>query len=358
MESFIRLTSTVAPDFNVLFLAAGDLLVKLNPYLNEFIFTGVGYPPNTLLFYLFFNLLPYQIGQNVFLLISFLSLILSIYISFRVLKSKPTLLLFSTYLLLIVFSFPSKFTFGMGQNNFVVLALLLLSFWFFVKKKDMLSGLFLGLVVSFKTVFVFFLLFYLLKKRWKLLLSALFTIIVLVILTGEVFGWHLYNFYFLKVVPPLLNLEGREIYYNQGLMGFISRLTLDLNIRKYLAFSLSVILVFISSLFSLNIKNRNIQFSLFITSLVIIDTLSWQHHFVWLIFPFIVIAQKLFERKNIFEIILLVLSYVLISWNFKIYPDFSFLNPLVLSHVFIGAIILYFLELKILLDKRKNRRNL
>lgn len=349
MESFIRLTSTVAPDFNVLFLAAGDLLKKLNPYLNSFIFTGVGYPPNTLLFYLFFNHWPYQIAQNMFLVISFLSLIFSIWISFKILKIKPSLLLFSTYLLLIVLCFPSKFTFGMGQNNFIALTLLLLSFWFFIKKKDILSGLFLGLVVSFKTIFIFFLFFYLLKRKWKILLSGLFTIFLLVILTGEVFGWHLYSFYFFKVIPPLLNLEGREIYYNQGLTGFISRMTYDLNLRKYLTYFVSIVIIAISTLLSMKKKdNNNLQFSLFITTLVIVDSLSWQHHFVWLLFPFMVIAQKLFERKRISEIILLTLSYTLISWNFKVYPDFSLLNPFVMSHVFIGTILLYVLNIKLL----------
>ncbi|MFH1971111.1 MAG: glycosyltransferase family 87 protein [Patescibacteria group bacterium] len=345
MESLARLFSTVAPDFNVMYLSTKDLLTMLNPYLNQDIFTGVGYPPNTLLFYSFLTLFPYQISQNIFFVISFFCLIFSIWISLKLTKKHFSIYSFVIYLLLIILSFPTKFTFGMGQNNFIALALLLLSFWFFSKGKDLLSGLFLGLVVSYKTVFLLFPLFFLLKRKWKVLFYSLITIAFLAFLTGEIFGWHLYKYYFLNVIPPLLNLEGREIYYNQGLLGFISRITSNLQLRKYLTFFISIIFVGINSLMCINKKDKNLQFSLFITSLVIIDTLSWQHHFVWLIFPFIVISQKLLEQKNKMGILLLIFSYFLVSWNFKTLPNYPVFNYLISSHVFVGSLLLYILNL-------------
>ena len=56
VRSVYKIAISLAPDFNVLWLAAADLPVGKNPYLNPQIFTGVGYPPNTLLFFISLSL--------------------------------------------------------------------------------------------------------------------------------------------------------------------------------------------------------------------------------------------------------------------------------------------------------------
>ncbi|EKE06134.1 MAG: hypothetical protein ACD_19C00079G0039 [uncultured bacterium] len=70
VNSIIRLFTIIAPDFQVLWLAAKDLTTTNNPYLNTQIFTGVGYPPISLLFYLPLTNLNYMVAQNIFTAIS------------------------------------------------------------------------------------------------------------------------------------------------------------------------------------------------------------------------------------------------------------------------------------------------
>lgn len=351
-SSILKIVSTQAPDFRVLFLAAKDLPSGLNPYLNPEIFTGVGYPPNTLLFYLPLIIFPYIQAQAIFVFLSFASTVAVVCMSLKIGKGKVPMTWFMGALSLTLLSFPTKFTLGMGQNNTIAFLILLLSFFFYKKGKDLWSGILLGLAASFKTVFGFFFLFYLLKKRWKLVLWGVVTVVSFVLATGFLFDFGLYKFYVEKVIPPLLNFGGREIYYNQGLTGFVSRLTESVSVRRNLHLILSALLVFVSSLLTLKRGEDVLNFSLFIITLLLIDTLSWQHHFIWLIFPFIVIALRLAKKKDLYLWTILIISYFLVSWNFKnpeIYPT------ILLSNTFYGASILYLMNVYLLKGKRQGR---
>lgn len=335
----------ITPDFQVLYLAAKDFLSGLNFYQNKEIFTGVGYPPTTLLFYLPFTIFQYNLAQTIFFALNLALVVATIYLSFKIVNQKPKTWHFLLALCLTLISFPTKFTLGMGQNNLVSLSLILISFYAHKREKNSWAGIFLGLAISLKTIFGFFLIFYLIKKKYKLLVYVIITITVLFLISILIGGIGFYGYYFEKIIPPLLNLTGREIYYNQGLMGFISRLVQDNNLRKIIWEMISFILIAIASFKTLKTKNENLAFSLFIICLLLIDSLSWQHHFVWLIFPFVVIGKELLKKKSVIFTSLFILSYLLISWNFK-NPNLNFgvLNPLIFSHVFIGTITLYFLN--------------
>jgi hypothetical protein len=352
INSFLRLVVTIAPDFHVLWKATKFLGAGNNPYLAQDIFTGVGYPLNTLLFYFPLTIFNYQLAQNIFTFLSFLSLLGIIYISVIIARKK-----FSwRYLLFIVFlsliSFPTKFTLGMGQNNLLAFFLVLLSYCFFKKRKRVVSGLLLGAAIAFKTIFGFFILYYFIKKEWKVFFYSLVVVSFSIIFIGLIFDINFYTYYFHKVIPPLLNVSGREIYYNQGLMGFFSRLTSDLILRKQLTSISSLVILFTVGYFSIRKRKNDLSFSLFIIGLLLIDTLSWQHHFVWLVFPYILLFEKA-RKYKIGVPILITISYVLISWNFGKTLAFSgLLGSIVYSHTFIGALILLFVNIYLL--KREN----
>ena len=142
-----KIITTTAPDFSVLWFAARDFLVGKNFYLNQVIFTGVGYPPNTLLFYLPFIHFSYQTAQAIFIFLSFASIIISVYLSIKIALAKVPLLIYLPALLLTFLAFPTKFTLGMGQNNSIALLLLLVSYFLYKKNKTAASGIFLGMAI-------------------------------------------------------------------------------------------------------------------------------------------------------------------------------------------------------------------
>lgn len=354
MESLTRLFVTTAPDFNVLWLTTKDFLIGENPYLNPEIFTGLGYPPNTLLFYLVFMPFSYQVAQTIFTFLSFASIIISVYLSIKIVLSKVPLLIFLPALLLTFLAFPTKFTLGMGQSNSIALFLVLVSYLLYTKNKNVASGIFLGMAIALKTVFGFFFLFFLLKREWKVVVYSLFSLASLGFLTILIGDIGLYGYYIKDVIPPLFSLSGREIYYNQGVMGFVSRLTQDLLLRKYLGMFISAILVVAAMLITFKKRARNLQFSVFITTLLLADTLSWQHHFIWLIFPFVLLTAHALKKKQAGMLVLIAISYLLVSWNFEnpsIY--FEFPKSLLLSNTFYGTFVLFLINVYVLISDTK-----
>ncbi|MGB6838759.1 MAG: glycosyltransferase family 87 protein [Microgenomates group bacterium] len=353
-RSLCRIISTNAPDFNVLWLAAKDLSTDSNPYLNPDIFTGVGYPPNTLLFYLPLMAFPYKVAQAIFVLLIFASTVGAVYLSLKIVLKKVPWQVSLLALSLTFLSFPTKFTLGMGQNNTVAFFTLLFAYYFYKQKRISLAGVLLGISIAFKTVFGFFLLFFLLKREWKTILYSLLPIGLSIFLVALISDVNLYEFYIKEVVPPLLNLSSREIYYNQGLVGFIARLSGNLILRRYATISISAVLVAITSFFALKRKSQDLQFSLFVTTLLLVDTLSWQHHFIWLVFPFVLLTAHAVKKKQIEPLVLIGISYLLVSWNFKNPSQFSnFPISLILSNTFYGGLILYLLNIQLLLKPKE-----
>ncbi|MFZ5932984.1 MAG: glycosyltransferase family 87 protein [Patescibacteria group bacterium] len=351
--SIYKLITTVAPDFSVLWLTTRDLLVGKNPYLNPEIFTGLGYPPHTLIFYVPLALLPYEIAQVLFILFSFASIVAVVFLSLKISFEKIPWVYFLIAFPLSLLSFPTKFTLGMGQNNATAFLFLLISFFFYGKGGKKLSGVLLGLSAGLKPILGFFLLFFLVKKEWKILLSAISTLLVLAIITIFLPDINLYGFYFQKVVPPLLNPRGSEIYYNQGLLGFISRLNENLSLRRSLWELTSIALVSLTLLLTSKRGDKKLQFSLFVLALPLIDKLSWQHHFVWLILPFVVLASYAVKIRKLWFWGLLIAAYLLASWNFKnpeLFQEFP--KSLLLSNTFYGTVILLGLNTYLLLKTK------
>lgn len=347
--SIFRIINSSAPDFSVLWLSAKDFWQHQNPYTNSQLFTLNPNIPITFLYYGPLIILPYKVAQTVFVIISSLATILCFHLSLTILKIKLgwSYSLFS--LSLIFLAFPTKFTLGMGQINTIVFSLFLWSHLFYKRQWFGKSGILFGLAVSLKPILGFFFLFYLLKRQWKILLWASLTILFGLAAALLVGGPGIFIYWAKEVIPHFLILSGREIYYNQGIMGFISRLSSDMEIRQYLTAGIAAFLILITSLLSLRKKREELHLSLFVLTLVLIDTLSWQHHFVWLIFPLVALAVYVKKLKKTLWGGLVCLSYLLIGWNFKNPLLFSeFPESLILSHTFYGTFMLYFLNILLL----------
>jgi len=240
----------------------------------------------------------------------------------------------------------------MGQINTIVFFPFLLSYSFYKRQELGKSGVLLGISVSLKPILAFFFLFYLLKKQWKVLLWAGLTILFGLTTALLIAGPEVFVYWAKEVIPHFLVLSGREVYYNQGIMGFVSRLSGDIEIRKYLTATISAFLILVTLRLTLSKKREDLELSLFIITLLLVDTLSWQHHFVWLIFPIITLGYYIVRSRKVWPGLLLVLAYLLVSWNFKNPLIFSeFPKSLILSHTFYGTFIIYLLNIFLLREK-------
>jgi hypothetical protein len=235
----------------------------------------------------------------------------------------------------------------MGQQNSIAFLLLLFAYLFYRNKSPVFSGIFLGLSVSFKPVLGFVGLFFVIEKAWTVIFWAFVTIVAETALLFSIVRLNLFTDW-VRQTLLYLPLSGREVYYNQGFSGFISRITQNTLLIKssLVVFSLSVLSAIIAA--TRRVRDKNLIFSLLIISLLLLDTLSWQHHFVWLIFPFIVLTRHIIKSKNTVSSVLMVAAYLLVSWNFKTPANYP---TILISNQFYGTIILWGINFYLLKTK-------
>ncbi|MCX6794215.1 MAG: glycosyltransferase family 87 protein [Candidatus Gottesmanbacteria bacterium] len=154
--SLYRIGTTFAPDFSVFYDSAQALFFHQNPYALTSTYTGLGYPPFTLLAFMPFTVLPYQTAQVLWIFISFLLFLASIYVSLLLIRKRVWFREWCFVFVFAFFAFPTKFTLGMGQINFAALTLLLVSLWAQQHKRHVLSGIALGVLLMIKPHFVLF----------------------------------------------------------------------------------------------------------------------------------------------------------------------------------------------------------
>ena len=351
------------PDFNTQYYVPKLVFSGVNPYLGgSNLYTPQAYPPTVSLFYFPLSLLPLGPASYLFTIISTISLIAALLMLSKIFAVK----FFSNINLLLMglafMMFPVKFTLGMGQINLIVLFLLVISLWSIKQKKHILSGIFLGVSIVLK-LFPLFLPIYLLigmyssqlrSNNIRTLVGILSSCVVAIIIVFIFVPWDISIYFLTQTLPSILG--GWKLdYYNQSLSGFIGRsfgIGEFANLLKNIISGLLVLLTFIIIL-----KNKQkdfmttcLIFGCLITLNLIVNTFSWQHHFVWMIVPlyavFFYIRINKFSKKYF---VILGISCMLMNTNL-VNPD---VVPVVLrSHVFFGGFILLLLQLKLLLTKK------
>ena len=360
LVSFIRISvinlpwiySSLGPDFTQVWISAKDLLAGKEPYLDPNLGYQNAYPPVSEIFFLPFAILPHQVALVIFTYLSFASIIASVFLSLKIVMNKVSWHYFLLFTGLSFASFPVRFSLGMGQVNMIVLFLLLLTVYLENKpaKNLLAAGLSLGVAIALKPIFAFLLVFFALKKSWKVVLISSFFVTVLFVASLVFWPPQIWLSWYQTGILPSVSYKAPYIYVyqNQGIFGFLSRLTSNFNARIYLSRAAAVILVPLASYLAYKKKEVNLGLSFFIITLLLLDITSWQHHFVWLMFPFIVLFFCIVKSKNTVLLAFLILSYVLVSWNIK----YDYLYPkIILSNQFYGAIILwginfYFLKIR------------
>lgn len=341
--SIIKIISTTAPDFSVFYQSAVNLLHHKNLYTDQRLYTGFGYPPYTALLFIPLTYLPYQIAQGIWIVTNTILLALCACLSLKLIYNNISLTHFLLIYSLMWLSFPTKFTFGMGQVNILALFIMLLALVEGQVGKKVTEGIYLGLLFILKPHFLIFLPIYMIRKRWKTLSLSLGLLFITGLGAGLLFGWGQFYTYVTRTVPELLVFQGREIYYNQGIGAFLSRVQ-----PIYLASMETTIasILFVAGSFWLIWKNQiPIKSAVigFIPVFLLIEPLSWQHHYVFLLPVFVALVREL--KGHNLGILVLGMSYLLISINIKqpqIYSD-TLVGNIVLSHVFWGNLVLLFL---------------
>jgi len=347
------LFSGLLPDFNVYYVSAAALLGGKDVYSAT---TQMGlsfiYPPFALFFILPFVLFPYALAQTLWTGVSILFFFTSLVLLFRIEKEK----LFSNRFLLLaglaLYSFPAKFTLGMGQINMLILLFMALFLYFLQSKRFTPASIFLSASLNTKLFPIFFIFPFFIKRRWKLLLYSLLISSLFFLFSFVFFRPFVIDRFFINVLPGLVH-STRSDYYNQALSGFVFRLfrqspTTDMVISLL---SLCFLGVSLHATWKSAKEYNMIIFGFFITLQLLIGSFSWQHYFVWLLIPYIQIAYILIKKKSLWRAYIpIAISFFLTQSNLK---NPGMVPVLFQSHVFYGALILwgYILYLLLRYDK-------
>jgi hypothetical protein len=240
----------------------------------------------------------------------------------------------------------------MGQINNIVLLMVVLFIYFYVKKREILSGSFLAIAISLKLFPVLLIIYLIFNKRWKTLLSVILTMLAIALVTFIFIDPRIISYFSLTVLPSLLE-SWKADYYNQSLSAFLIRDLGNLELANIVRAAISVILIIISLMLvwvsRKNNKSGLLSISLLITLSLIVNTFSWQHHFVWLLIPLLITFYHIKNNhlgKQYY--LFLGLSYLLMAVNLKNPSSFP---VFVQSHVFYGALLLYILDAYLLFKK-------
>ena len=347
------------PDFNVYYAFSLLYVHSINYYAHPFLGILNSYPPFVFLLFSPFTIFTIQVAEVIWAILNFIFLLVSLFYLSKIFAIR---FFSSTNFMLMTFvfvSFPTKFTIGMGQINLFILVLIVISLWYLKRRKKYLSGAFLGVALSIKFSPIWLPFYFLMKFDRKVMLGILASIAFVVVLVLLLVPSETYLYYIFKILPQVSVSSWKLDYYNQSISGVIGR---SIGVG-YLAgiIKTTISTTFIIGTFIILYKNQQKDFlvtmlkiGVLITLSLLFNAFSWQHHFVWMIVPFyatifyIKSNNKISKlRKNIFYVIVLF-AYILVAINFK---DPSILPNILRSHVFYGALTLFFLDMKLLLDK-------
>jgi alpha-1,2-mannosyltransferase len=325
------------PDF-VLYYQVGQNLSKgINPYNLSY---PLGYSPPALLFFRLLPLIPLNLAQIGWTIISLICLVLSVLLFVKSWDGRLLVLGLS------FLAFPTKFTLGMGQINLIILLLIVLVMVFSEQKKSTLAGICLALSILLKTVPLFLVIYFLIKKNFKVLFWLSLTILVAWTLSFGFLGRQINSQYLTQVVPVLASSGlGNTFYYNQSLVGTIGRLGLG-KVVFWLAAGTIIIITFIKVYFyRFRVKpgmtrKTNRDLSLVLAANILLSPITWQHHLVWLL-PCFVVANK--NKKGLSSVLVLVAAYFLTAFNIKNpFPLMaSWWGNILLSHGTLGTLVVW-----------------
>jgi len=342
------------PDFSNFYFGPLLAFKNINPYLgNVNLFTPTTYPPFIFWFLYPLTLLPLVIAEKLWTIGSIIALFLSISLLLKIFNQKITssesLILFSLAFL----AFPVKFTLGMGQINIFILLFITL-FIYFLNKSKAYSGLFLALCLMLK-VFPLAPIFYLITaKKWKTIAYLFLTLILGITLTLIFIRTAVVVYFIEKIVPTLLN-SWKGDYYNQSLTGVMVRAGIYDNRELIRSVITLIIALPVFWIVFLNKSKEKLTINLIIGTLLtlnlLINSFSWQHHFVWLLPSFFVTYLYLKKIKaDKYFYYLLFFCYLLVSLNLKNPLDLPLLAQ---SHVFFGTLILLIFQTTLLYNSTK-----
>lgn len=318
------------------------------------------YPPFWWIFMLPWRIFPYTVAKNLW--VTFNLCLLSLFyfgIYYMIIRNqfwnKNLQFWLTVFLSIIVIYFsPLIVTLQTGQANLLLLFLLCLSLWFFLKEKKTISSFLLGLSISMKPLPMILLFYWLLKREYKIFIISLLAILALLLISIFILGLSNCSIYFISSAKFTNFLYTNwQLMNNTSFYAFwceIGQKTFHNIPLGKLLFYITIGLIMIAWIIVIQRRKEN-KVPLIIFEYV--WTLSFspllmyftEHHHFLLSLPFYLFTVAFwFYIRSTMAKICIIMSWVLVNLGYQItdvslLPQFSYiLRYLSLFGVFIGWI--------------------
>jgi hypothetical protein len=194
-----------------------------------------------------------------------------------------------------------------GQLNLILLWLLTLVWVADRTDRPYLAGCFLGAAVAIKLFPAFLFLYFISTGRWKTVVGGLLSFLVLNAFTAGVLGTQVYRDYYVEVIPRVS--EFRSNWRNASLIGFWTKLFCPVTVGErveplwrskalgiggvFLSFAFLVPRVARIAFRARTREERDKAFGLFMTTMLLLSPITWDHSLLLLAIPIAVIWVSL-----------------------------------------------------------------
>jgi hypothetical protein len=284
------------------------------------------YPPLLAMCFVPLTVLPIQTAAQLWFLVNLVLYGFSLFLIIQALElGRVTNLLPLLWIAAFLFP-PALFTLHKGQANIVILLLLAISYWLYRRRLEAAAGVALGFAVMIKIVPICLLLYFLWKRKYRLTLASIGTVLIISILGLLIVGIGPHQTYITSVLPSLA--EPRPSPGNQSLGGFLSLLFIENNLSLNLTdnpTAWKALTLVSSSLFVLavvflcwhnkqKVIGMELEFALVVTTLPLIANIAWVDFFVIAVISYAVLFKFWSDRGfGSYLVVPTIASLVLIS---------------------------------------------
>ena len=330
------------------------------------------YPPIYVLPFLSLTSFQFEIARRICVVISLLFVLFALPLLYQMVKSsiepflKVSLILTGTFL-----SYPLYYSLHLGQSTPMIFFFLCLIYYLTSRNSDKSSGIFLGIITFMKISPFLLIIYFLARKRMKIVFSSILTILVLGTISLLIYGIPLHLSYF----NTMREISGFDLvaWNNQSISAFLLRFLTSEDVLKWhpitLAFPLNLfkytiifglLIIFLQQL-KLYPPQFPLEYSAVITLILLLPPISWDHYFLFLLIPLVLIVDHLLERREQGYrgmIALACSAYLLTIVEVDFYSFFStfpqnWFGKIVVSRISLGAFILGALTM-VLLRREKS----
>jgi len=314
-------------DFEVNYTAGKRLRAGENLYQKKDGHYMFKYLPSSALFYIPLSFFPLNVAKAIWYVLVVFSICSLVYISYRILPQKAGksfYLLFFTSLILVRYFLREL---QLGQINAVVGMVLLFMVWLLISEKDKKpapneigAGLLWGLALSLKPHSLIFLPYFLIKKKWKALLSGLGFLSLALFVASLFYGFKGYTAV-LKEWLASLSRSTPGLFASQDNISFVAlfmKWTGERNLALILAGAVVILSAFL--VLAIVLKGRGVEkapvleCSVLLILTPLVSPLGWDYTLLVSVLGVMILIQNFFEFSKFWRAVL-VADFFIITFS-------------------------------------------